>query len=121
MLFEEGGVWSWIVTLLAVGQVALLVTHFIRIHKTDLSPLLWGLLASMLLFGLAGTLALVRKGAAFIGFGQPGEWGPGVGVMVGAGPAPLMLAMGFGVFLAIATGVAAWAARRTSPQPPASG
>ncbi len=63
--FAAGGPWMWVITLWGIVFFALLAVQYTKRKKVDFTPILWGLLASLVLIGPIGTtLGLNQAGYA---------------------------------------------------------
>lgn len=60
--FSEGGPFMLLILLFGIAVTALTIVQLVRTRKADWSPMLWGLLGSMIACGALGSLLGVMQG-----------------------------------------------------------
>jgi hypothetical protein len=110
--FAEGGPIMFLVLLMALAVLALTIVQFATLRKIDWSPLLWGLLAALLLTGVLGSLLGISQGFAALGYAAPDQRSAMMAVGISMALHTTTLAVVCALPLSIAIGVAAFLARR---------
>ena len=62
MMFSDGGPFMYLILLMGIGLFALTIVGLVRARRSDMSPMLWGLLMALLFLGALGTVLGLQQG-----------------------------------------------------------
>jgi hypothetical protein len=118
--FAEGGPFMFLVLLAAVAVLAMTIVQFATLRRTDWSPLLWGLLAALLLTGVLGSVLGLSQGFGAVAYAAPEQKSMLMAMALSMALHTSTLAVGCALPLSILIGVASFLARRARrPRPEA--
>ena len=62
MMFSDGGPFMFLILLMGIALFALTIVGLVRAGRSDMTPLLWGLLFALLFLGALGTVMGLQQG-----------------------------------------------------------
>ncbi len=62
MMFSDGGPFMYLILLMGISLTALTIVGLVRARRSDMSPMLWGLLFALLFLGALGTVIGLQQG-----------------------------------------------------------
>jgi hypothetical protein len=110
--FADGGPFMFVILLLGLGLVAMTIVQFVRVSRTNLVPLLWGLLVALLLTGALGTVMGVAQGFDALASAAPEARASMMAMVIAIAINTSALALLFAVPLSIAIGLASFLVKR---------
>jgi hypothetical protein len=111
--FVEGGPFMFLVLLVAIAVLAMTIVQFATLRKTDWSPLLWGLLAALLLTGVLGSVLGLSQAFGALANVSPEQRNALLAMALSMALSTTSLAVGCALPLSIMIGVASLLARRS--------
>jgi hypothetical protein len=119
--FSDGGPFMFVILLFGLATLALTIVQFVIKRRTDLSPLLWGLLLATLLVGGLGTVMGFIQGFSALEMVAPDMRAAMTARMIAIAANTTALSLLFAVPLSIVIGVASFLARRARRRQQAAG
>jgi len=119
--FSDGGPFMFVILLFGLALLALTIVQFVVGRRTDLSPLLWGLLLALLLTGALGTVMGAIQGLGALESASPDVRSALMARMIAIAANTSALALIFAVPLSIAVGAASFLAKRARRRQQAAG
>ncbi len=110
--FAEGGPFMFLVLLVAVGVLAMTIVQFATLRRMDWSPLLWGLLAALLLTGVLGSALGISQGFGAMAYAAPDQRQMMMATGIAMALNTSTLAVVCALPLSIAIGIAGFLTRR---------
>ncbi|MFO8072969.1 MAG: MotA/TolQ/ExbB proton channel family protein [Polyangia bacterium] len=105
--FAEGGIFMYFVLLLGFGVLLLTIIQLILRNKTDMSPVLWGLLAALVLTGGLGTALGVGEAFRALSYAAPDHrsamMAAGISMALNTTTLALILALPLSVLIGVAS------------------
>jgi hypothetical protein len=111
-MFSDGGPIMLLVLLLGIALFALTIVQLARTRKADWSPLLWGLLAGLLLCGALGSVLGMTQGFEALAMVAPDQRAALMARAVAMALGTATLALVFALPLSFLIGLASFLAKR---------
>jgi hypothetical protein len=114
--FSDGGPFMFVILLFGLATLALTIVQFVVKRKTDLSPLLWGLLFATLLVGGLGTVVGAIQGFSALASAAPDMRAAMTARIIAIALNTTALALLFAVPLSVLIGVASFLTKKAMQQ-----
>jgi hypothetical protein len=111
--FAEGGIFMYFVLLLGFGVLVMTIIQLILRNKTDMSPILWGLLAALVATGVLGTALGVGEAFRALSDAPPDHRSAMMAAGISMALNTATLALILSLPLSVLIGVASFLAKRS--------